>query len=115
MISMSKSYQTKGGEKVRILCVDAGGAFPVIGLLNGAVVRWTAAGVANTAFLPACYNLEEVPAKRVFYCKYWKNGVVGDLRYCEPPVRNPMDNHLGYLKLTLEGDNLLSVEVIKEH
>jgi len=43
MIELGKEY-TSGGKSVRILCVDAQGVYPVIGLMNADLRRWTAEG-----------------------------------------------------------------------
>ncbi len=44
MISMDKTYKTRNGKPVRLLCTDAGGSYPVIGLVNGEVYTWASDG-----------------------------------------------------------------------
>ncbi len=38
MISLDKKYKTRDGRDVRVLCVDAGGPFPVIALVDQQLV-----------------------------------------------------------------------------
>lgn len=46
MITMQSRLQTRNGHKVRLLCVDAPGDYPVVGLIEGAGCPdiWTADG-----------------------------------------------------------------------
>jgi hypothetical protein len=43
-IEMGKKYRTRDGRDVRILCVDANGDRPVVGLINGNVHIWNPDG-----------------------------------------------------------------------
>jgi len=45
MISMDKKYRTRDGRDVRLLCVDGGGFYPVIGLIDSDMLRWTDDGL----------------------------------------------------------------------
>lgn len=48
MISMDKKYKTRDGRDVRILCTDAPGDYPVVGLINNVLVHsWTSNGAFN--------------------------------------------------------------------
>lgn len=40
MIDMSKKYQTRDGTVARILCTDADGERPVVGMIDGCIYRW---------------------------------------------------------------------------
>lgn len=48
LISMDKKYKTRDGRDVRVLCVDNNGAcaegYPVVAIVDGAVVAFTATG-----------------------------------------------------------------------
>lgn len=39
-VSLSKEYSTRAGETVRLLCLDAAGKYPVVGMINGVVHQW---------------------------------------------------------------------------
>jgi len=47
-IEMTKTYRTRKGYPYRLLCIDAPGLYPVVGLANGLLVRHTLSGVYNT-------------------------------------------------------------------
>lgn len=55
-IDWKKPIQTKSGDKVRVLCIDAGGLFPVVGLADGVVRSWNMSG-----FSAVYENYEEDP------------------------------------------------------
>lgn len=61
MISMDKKYQTRNGRAVRLLCIDAGDAAPVVGVLEGgALMRWDIQGNAGPRYLNDPHDLVEV-------------------------------------------------------
>lgn len=39
-ISMVKKYRTRDGREPRIICIDAGGNYPVVGVMDTEVYRW---------------------------------------------------------------------------
>jgi hypothetical protein len=43
-VIMTKTYRTRGGDKYRMLCDDAPGRYPVVGLTNAGIIRHTAEG-----------------------------------------------------------------------
>ena len=43
-ISMDKQYRTRDGRPVRVLCVDAPGAFPVVAIVDNGVIQYSAEG-----------------------------------------------------------------------
>jgi hypothetical protein len=55
-ISMDRKYRTKDGREVRLLCVDAKGYWPVVGLIDGELETWTRDGLADG---PVTLNLIE--------------------------------------------------------
>lgn len=61
MISMDKKYRTRDGRDVRILCVDAGGIFPVVGIVDFGAITWTSDGLSQP-MLSSCspFDLIEV-------------------------------------------------------
>lgn len=40
----NKKFQTRSGDPVRILCIDAGGTYPIVGISEGDVYRWCDSG-----------------------------------------------------------------------
>lgn len=44
-IELGKRYTTRNGRPIRLLCVDAAGSHPVIGLDDGETRTWTAGGL----------------------------------------------------------------------
>jgi hypothetical protein len=64
MIDITKQYQTRDGRKVRILCTDGPGRYPVVGLVDGhpGASTWTNDGRANLGYAgeQAC-DLIEAP------------------------------------------------------
>ena len=59
-ISLQGRYRTRSGDPVRILCVDAEGIQPVIGLHLGETTRWSAAGVFGFSGKESVFDLIEV-------------------------------------------------------
>lgn len=47
MIDITKKYRTRAGHAVRILCTDAGGKEPVIGIIADVISRFSIQGVHN--------------------------------------------------------------------
>lgn len=47
MIEMGKTYTTREGRPVRILCVDAEGDYPVVGMIGPNCLRWKINGNYN--------------------------------------------------------------------
>lgn len=62
MIEMTKTYRTRDGRLVRLLCVDAGGSWPVVGILSGCVATWSIEG--SYASKQSDEDLIEVKPKR---------------------------------------------------
>ena len=63
-IDFTKPVRTSDGKEVRILCADAGGGWPVVGVLDAVVYRWTLSGVFGST--PGHhFDLVQVPVKRV--------------------------------------------------
>lgn len=56
MIELGKKYETCDHRPVRILCTDAEGAHPVVGLLDGEVYRWRADGTRGPALGGRTYD-----------------------------------------------------------
>lgn len=44
MISMDKKYCTQNGKSIRLLCVDAPGVYPIVGICEEVLMRWTIDG-----------------------------------------------------------------------
>lgn len=44
-IQMNKKYKTRSGKDVRILCIDKGGRYPVVGIVDSDVIFFTETGV----------------------------------------------------------------------
>jgi hypothetical protein len=63
MISIDKKYRTRDGEDVRILCTDAPGKYPVVGLIEGEEEpqRWTISGGHVNVQKGYYFDLIEVP------------------------------------------------------
>lgn len=59
-ISLQGRYRTRSGDPVRILCVDAEGIQPVIGLHGGSIDRWGADGTYGFAAKESKFDLIEV-------------------------------------------------------
>ncbi len=80
MIEMSKSYKTRNGRKVRILCTD-GDKHPVVGLVEGYPNPsvWTKEG--RYRFYPDApedpNDLVEYTPPAVRYYNIYPNGIVG--------------------------------------
>jgi len=51
VLDFTKPVQTKDGRKVRILCTDAPGDYPVVGLLGNTPYSWTIDGKYNRGLL----------------------------------------------------------------
>lgn len=62
MISMDKTYRTRDGRSVRIICVDAPGRKPVVGFIenNPTIYRWNSNG-SFFSELASKIDLFEVP------------------------------------------------------
>ena len=73
-------YQTRDGRPVRVLCLDGGGSYPVVGLIGASANQWTNQG-GNYSWSEAHRNdLIPVPAperKKVFR---WL--ILGDYLMC---------------------------------
>lgn len=67
-ISMDKKYQTRDGRPVRILCVDAPAAFPVVGIAEETVHRWNADGTCRAA---GAVHFDLVEAPDQLHIKGW--------------------------------------------
>lgn len=65
-ITMDGKYKTVRGDNVRILCVDAGGDYPVVGLIEGedGAECWTHDGFFTAERQDSGYNLVQVPETR---------------------------------------------------
>jgi hypothetical protein len=79
---LTKPVQTRDGRPVRILCTDAPGPFPVVGLINGEDLtgfRWTPSGRSNYGPHESPEDLANVPER--FSFTRWVNvyqGFIGD-------------------------------------
>ncbi len=76
-IDWKKPVQTKGGVSVRILCIDAAGEFPVIGLIAGQhPYVWTRDGIPEVGGYGDEDSLEIVnsPPKEKFYISVKEDG-----------------------------------------
>ena len=73
-IDMNKKYKTRSGLPVRILCTNAGGKYPIAGLIdNKSVFQWLPNG--RCAFSSQSDNdLIEVKEKKVMWVNVYKNG-----------------------------------------
>jgi hypothetical protein len=49
-IDINKKYKTKAGDDVRILCVDRGGPYPILGLVGNQVRGWRANGHSASGY-----------------------------------------------------------------
>jgi hypothetical protein len=116
VIDPTKSYTTRDGRPVRILCTDADGCFPVVGILDGGcaehdVKRWAEDG---RAFLHRSQDsLDLIPApvrhqlKRYLNIYRRKNGDIeaGDLyeaRADADLLANPTFSRIACLPITLD-------------
>jgi len=80
MISMDKKYKTRDGQEVRLLCVDAPGGFPVVGLLGETVSTWCADGSFFLSEKPENLDLIETPETIEIdvWINVYINSLVGD-------------------------------------
>lgn len=68
MIDWNKRVQTRGGEKVRVLCIDRPGSMPVVGYLEGCgtIMTWRLDGERGVDWgYP--YGLVNAPEKHRYY------------------------------------------------
>lgn len=70
-IDFKKPVQTIGGDRVRILCVDAEGTHPVVGMVNGEIKQWTLEGVGKGEL---GIKIENTPLKEKFYVTIAEDG-----------------------------------------
>jgi|GEM_PF-6065764 len=65
MIEMGKRYQTRDGRAVRILCVDSGLDYPIVGIVIGDAhpETWTAEGILSYNHATTGKDLIPVPTK----------------------------------------------------
>lgn len=73
-IDFNKPVQTVHGDSVRILCTDGEGHFPVVGIVNGEVMRWNLAGVCEGQEGDGEKNLENSPPLEKFYVTISQDG-----------------------------------------
>lgn len=76
-ITMDGKYKTASGDNVRILCVDAGGEYPVVGLVEGAEGAdcWTRDGLYTAAGQGGSgYDLVAVPETRTVWVNVYTGG-----------------------------------------
>ena len=70
MINIDKKYKTRDGREVRLLCTDAPGIYPVVGIIAGlsGINTWSITG-ESYVFQGKVFNLIEVPntRKQTFY------------------------------------------------
>lgn len=69
MISMEKKYTTRDGRPVRLLCVDGGGKYPIVGIISNAdgeksVETWSEEGRFCLISNAPHFDLIEVKTKR---------------------------------------------------
>ena len=73
MIDWKKPVQTKCGLPVRILCTDAEGDYPVVGLIDGIPQQWDLHG--NSEGCSGDWGLENTPPLEKFYVNINEDGV----------------------------------------
>lgn len=75
-ITMDGKYKTASGKNVRILCVDAVGTFPVVGMIEGedGADCWTRDGFFYTPNKDCGYNLVAVPEIRTVWVNVYDDG-----------------------------------------
>jgi len=61
MISMDKKYTTRDGQEVRLLCVDRGGNFPIVGIVGGELYVWSPEGKFTKLSCSSDFDLIEAP------------------------------------------------------
>lgn len=44
---LDKVYKTLDGREARVICVDAPGVYPIVGLVGNVVMRWSVEGLVN--------------------------------------------------------------------
>lgn len=69
-ISMDKQYTTRDGRPVRLLCVDAPGPYPVVGIVDEYVVHWRSDGAHLGLDLPGSHT-DLIEAKPKVQCEVW--------------------------------------------
>jgi hypothetical protein len=65
MLDLTRPVRTRSGLAVQVLCVDAKGVYPVVGLLlpDREVWRWTSHGQCQQSAITPGYDLVNVPVK----------------------------------------------------
>lgn len=117
MISMDKTYRTRDGREVRLLCVDREGFFPVVGLVGNDLVSWTGVGI-HVSHTQTVYDLIEVVPDVVRWVNVYSNGAASNGH----PMRLDADlcsdhNRIAILKITTKNNGVngaedVSVEVL---
>lgn len=74
-IDWKKPVQTISGLPVRILCTDADGEYPIVGLIDGDVYQWSYDGtMASSDGDRSDMELENAPPLEKFYINIHENG-----------------------------------------
>lgn len=64
-IDMTRKWKTRGGEAVRVICVDKPGEYPVVGYFvrHGGIHSWTADGINSWTAEGRFFNDPESPSE----------------------------------------------------
>lgn len=109
MTDFTKPIQTRGGEKVRILCTDAPGDYPIVGLIGGNHVpeTWTAKGYhLNWDETPHVMDLVNIPETKTFWLNVYPDWVGAGYPTRESAVDRADPNSFGVLKTDITDDNV---------
>ena len=117
MISMDKTYRTRDGREVRLLCVDREGFFPVVGLVGNDLVSWTGVGI-HVSHTQTVYDLIEVVPDVVRWANVYPDGNVPNIHPSRDIANHfAKPNRIALLKITTKNGGVngaadVSVEVI---
>lgn len=114
MVDFNKPLVTRAGDAARILCTDAIGDYPVVGLLgNTAVCRWRPDGTHTLSQ----YNLANVPTRTERYMNIWNTA--GQMCRQYETLEKAFSGRGVYtphavLRLLYEDDTLVSTEIVSK-
>lgn len=104
-VSMSKRYRTLDGQAVTLLCADAGGMAPVIGLIGPSKLpgQWRSNGTCPLARMA----LVEIQPARTVFRNVYPDGSLGvskhaTLTACQHAERKVGSARVGILELTVD-------------
>lgn len=92
-IEMGKVYLTSNGEKVKVVCVDAPGKLPIVGvdLADGDALTFTEKGGYYDNGAPSGFDLvsEYAPPAPLLECwvNVWESGILGGNYVCAKDAR----------------------------